>query len=698
DNFQRLLGIYDNDKNLKQYFAYNIGNNNQISTPTLSYNIPSNWLIDSINNCSSRGRDKKFIKKLNTCETANKVYRGSENYGFKGQDWTCFYDYVWSDGSYIYGGEEYLYRDPVGCPVITPPKPIECIGPSMKMINGVCEIGIKVYFGSEKILSNGGYNCYYHYVFSDNSQSEESFTDISSTSCINPLIYKNTSFVITIKKADSTCGIGGVPDSINFSVPANIFSSLISVEHANLFASSFFTQIISDSLNKFGKCTYSSQSQTITKIRNNCGVGGTGSSVNYNVSSNNKTSTISLADANSLALNDPTNNNLAQAHANSSGTCTYLSDAQIITKTRNNCGVGGTGSNVTYNVSSENKTSTISLADANSLALNDVTNNNLAQAQANSSGTCTYLSDAQIIIKTRNNCGVGGTGSSVTYNVPSENKSSTMSLSHANSLALNDVDNHKIAQNQANSSGTCTYLSEAQIITKIRNNCSVGGTGSRITYNVSSKNKTSTISLTDANNLVLNDVTNNNLAQDNAITNGTCTYLSQAQIITKTRNNCGVGGTGSSISYNVPSENKTSTISLAHANNLALNDFTNNNLAQNQANATATCTYKSQAQIITKTRNNCGVGGTGSSISYNVPSENKTSTISLAHANNLALNDVTNNNLAQNHANATATCTYTSQAQIISKTRNNCDIGGTGASITYTVPAGNKTSTSSLLH
>lgn len=120
--------------------------------------------------------------------------------------------------------------------------------------------------------------------------------------------------------------------------------------------------------------------------------------------------------------------------------------------TRNNCASGGTGSSVNYTVSASTYSSTISQAAADQLAQDDVDAN--GQSYANSHGTCTFYSVSKSGNFTRNNCGSGYTGSTVTYTVPANTYNSTTSQAAADALAQNDVDTN--GQGYANSNGTCT--------------------------------------------------------------------------------------------------------------------------------------------------------------------------------------------------------------------------------------------------
>jgi len=76
-----------------------------------------------------------------------------------------------------------------------------------------------------------------------------------------------------------------------------------------------------------------------------------------------------------------------QAYANANAGCTWTNQAQSGNFTRNNCPPNYTGSSVTYNVAANTYNPTISLADANQKAIDDVNAN--GQSYANTNGTCT---------------------------------------------------------------------------------------------------------------------------------------------------------------------------------------------------------------------------------------------------------------------------------------------------------------------
>jgi len=139
---------------------------------------------------------------------------------------------------------------------------------------------------------------------------------------------------------------------------------------------------------------------------------------------------------------------------------TYYNTQVSATATKNSCGTAYTGSVVTYTVAAKKYSSTVSQADADSKALTDLNNNK--QTYANSNGTCTlipvttYYNISESGTATKNTCGDGFTGSTVTYTVPANKYSSTTSQADANNKAIADVNNNK--QAYANANGSCTLI------------------------------------------------------------------------------------------------------------------------------------------------------------------------------------------------------------------------------------------------
>ena len=127
----------------------------------------------------------------------------------------------------------------------------------------------------------------------------------------------------------------------------------------------------------------------------------------------------------------------------------------------------------------------------------------------------------------KNDCGTGSTGSTVTYTVLAKKYSSSVSQATADSLASTDLNTNK--QVYANANGTCTAQTVIYYNTQIsasasKNDCGTGSTGSTVTYTVSAKKYSSTVSQAAADNLASTDLNTNKQAYANA--NGTCTAQS----------------------------------------------------------------------------------------------------------------------------------------------------------------------------
>jgi len=135
-------------------------------------------------------------------------------------------------------------------------------------------------------------------------------------------------------------------------------------------------------------------------------------------------------------------------------------------------------------------------------------------------------------------------------------------------------------------------------------------------------------------------------------------YYNVQASATATKNDCGTGSTGSTVTYTVLAKKYSSTVSQAAADNLATTDLNTNKQAF--ANANGTCTAQPviyyNAQIsTTASKNDCGTGSTGSTVTYTVLAKKYSSTVSQAAADNLATTDLNTNKQA--FANANGTCT-----------------------------------------
>lgn len=324
----------------------------------------------------------------------------------------------------------------------------------------------------------------------------------------------------------------------------------------------------------------------------------------------------------------------------------YSSNAKTGLFTRNNCSAGFTGSTVTYTVISGAYTSTISQADADNKAITDLNNN--GQNYANTNGICeiVYKNIQKSQAFTKNNCDSGITGSSVNYIVASGKYSSRISQADADAKAQNDIDVN--GQNYANANGVCTYYNVLISKSYTKNNCPLGSLASSLTYTVAAGICTSTISQIDADNKAIQrcDV----LGQRKADFTGFCTFKNTSKSGVFTKNNCPTGA-GMPITYNVSAGVYTSTISQEDADAKAQNDVNTN--GQNYANTNGTCGFYNVQVTGSFTRNNCGGGYIGSTVTYIVPAGIYVASTQKA-ANILALSDLSNN--GQAYANMNGTC------------------------------------------
>ena len=213
---------------------------------------------------------------------------------------------------------------------------------------------------------------------------------------------------------------------------------------------------------------------------------------------------------------------------------------------------------------------------------------------------------------------------------------------------------------------TTLYYNVQAIASATKNDCGTGYAGKVVTYTIAAKKYSSTISQIDADNMATTDLNANKQAYAN--TNGTCTAIAQTgppfynkQIsATATKNNCGTGYTGSTVTYTIAAGKYTSTQTQLRADNKALDDLNLNKQAYANANGTCTATAQTgppyyNAQIsVTVTKNDCGTGYTGSSVTYTVAAGKYTSTQTQLRANNKALDDLNLNKQA--YANANGTC------------------------------------------
>ncbi len=104
-------------------------------------------------------------------------------------------------------------------------------------------------------------------------------------------------------------------------------------------------------------------------------------------------------------------------------------------------------------------------------------------------------------------------------------------------------------------------------------------------------------------------------------------------------------------------------------------------------------TYSNYAISETFQKNNCSAGYEGSMVTYTIPAGTYTSTISQAFVDMKAQYEL--DQLGQNYANTNGTCLLLYYNPVMSQNfkKQDCPIGYTGTTVTYTVPAGRYSST-----
>jgi hypothetical protein len=119
---------------------------------------------------------------------------------------------------------------------------------------------------------------------------------------------------------------------------------------------------------------------------------------------------------------------------------TYYNNLISEVFTRNNCTGNTIGGTYVYTVAANTYSSTISQADADAKAENQILTSGQAAANANASCIPIYKNQIQSQSFTKENCPVGFTGGSVIYTVPADRYISTISQADANQKALEEIE------------------------------------------------------------------------------------------------------------------------------------------------------------------------------------------------------------------------------------------------------------------
>lgn len=171
--------------------------------------------------------------------------------------------------------------------------------------------------------------------------------------------------------------------------------------------------------------------------------------------------------------------------SNKQGGCPGTYTNHLITEvfTRNNCASGYQGTAVTYTVPAGKYSSTISQADADMKAENEI--NASSQAAANSSGACSiiFYNHGKTQPFTTEGCADNQAAGTVNYVVPAHKYSSTISQDFVDSLEQDEIDAN--GQANANSAGNrvCTisnapnWIGDSTAATRCQKDASNNNTG-----------------------------------------------------------------------------------------------------------------------------------------------------------------------------------------------------------------------------
>lgn len=144
----------------------------------------------------------------------------------------------------------------------------------------------------------------------------------------------------------------------------------------------------------------------------------------------------------------------------------------------------------------------------------------------------------------KNNCGANQVPQPYVFDVAAGAFTSTVSQDVVNQLVENYINAN--GQNTANANGTCipVYSNTEQTGNFQKDNCSVGYTGTNVTYTVLEGKYTSTVSLQDANDKAQDEIYANGQVFANSSSNSNCTISTMADWTSTGVSYCVVGTNG----------------------------------------------------------------------------------------------------------------------------------------------------------
>ncbi len=256
---------------------------------------------------------------------------------------------------------------------------------------------------------------------------------------------------------------------------------------------------------------------------------------------------------------------------------------------------------------------------------------------------------------TKNNCGAGYIGSTISYGVAANTYSSVISQADADAKAENFLLAN--GQNVANS-GSCIqlYYNDLQSQSFQSESCGDGYIGGLVNYSVPANRYSSIINKSDANLKALAEIEANGQAYANDPVTAVCSLNTQPKWYAE----FGVPTYCANINGQLPAH------LFVWVKDINPNSSSYNQQVWKDFGPYETCpagTYYNTVQSGSFTRNNCSSGYTGSTVTYTVPAGTYSSTTSLAAANQLGINDKNANGQAYANTNGTCTlnsCTYSS--------------------------------------
>lgn len=249
---------------------------------------------------------------------------------------------------------------------------------------------------------------------------------------------------------------------------------------------------------------------------------------------------------------------------------------------------------------------------------------------------------------TRSNCPDGYIGDTVRFTIPANMYSSSISQADADAKAENYLLTN--GQAYANANGNCFYVYYNTAVSQnyISEGCPLGQVGGTVTYTVPAGRYTSLISQQDANNKALDDIEANGDAYANSLEHRVCNINTNPD-------------------WDWPENGPTQCQTVNGVMHLFIQETDINpnsasfgttrwtDVGPNAICGSGGTVYYNQIQSQPFTRTYCPAGYNGSTVIYTVPANTYSSTVSLAAANQLALNDIAAN--GPNYANTYGTCT-----------------------------------------